>query len=168
MARMIGVAGVVAALVALVATPSAGTTTGLSSDYALAGIESGLPTNNTSPFAGSAFGSSLDAALWKANVVHQALSACPFGSGKSCAISGGTFTLKSSTGAQLAGSFTGGAVTPVWQAAGCGRQVFAVSGTLATTAGPGVFAATLTHYRTSLFGQCVPYFATVRGSLHRS
>src|ERR1051326_7065376 len=168
MARILAFAGLVAALATLVAVPGASATTGLSTRYSLAGIETSIPTNNTSTFSGTAFGSSFDAAWWKASVVHQSLSHCPFGSGTSCAITGGTFALSSSTGAQLAGSFTGGTITPVFQAAGCGKQVFAVSGTLATTAGPGAFSATLTHYRTLLFGTCVPYFATVTGSLHLS
>ena len=168
MARILSLVGVVAAVAGLLASPSAGATVSLSTSYALAGTETSIPTNNTSTFAGTALGSRFDVAWWKASVVHQSLSSCPFGSGKSCAITGGTFSLKSSTGAQLAGSFTNGSVTPVFQAAGCGKQVFAVSGTLATTAGPGSFSATLTHYRTVLFGACVPYFATVTGSLHLS
>src|SRR5437762_3512607 len=155
MARILSLAGVVAALAAAVAVPGASATTGLSSSYALRGVETSIPTNNTSTFAGTALGSSFDAAVWKASVVHQGLSNCPFGTNTSCAITGGTFTLSSSSGAQLAGSFTGGTVTPVSQQTPCGKQVFAVSGSLATTSGPGSFEATLTHYRTLLFGRCI-------------
>jgi hypothetical protein len=36
------------------------------------------------------------------------------------------------------------------------------------TSGPATFTATLTHYRTFLFGTCVTYFATVTGSLQRA
>jgi hypothetical protein len=168
MARILALAGLVAALAALAVAPGADAATGLSTNYTLAGIETSIPTNNTSTFAGTALGSSFDLATWRASVVHEPLSSCPFGSGTSCAITAGTFALKSTTGSQLSGSFTGGSVTPVSQAAGCGRQVFAVSGALATTAGPGSFSATLTHYRTLLFGRCIPYFATVSGTLHVS
>jgi len=169
MARITAVAGLVAAVVALIVSAGASAATGLSSSYAVSGIETSIPTNNTSTFAGAALGSGGDAALWQATVQHQALSNCPFGSGTSCAITGGTFSLSSSDGAKLAGAFVGGqgSVTPISQQPGCGKQVFGVTGALATSAGPAVFAATLTHYRISLFGTCIPYFATItNGALH--
>lgn len=59
-------------------------------------------------------------------------------------------------------------MTPISQQSGCGKQVYGVSGTVASTAGTGSFTATLTHYRTSVFGVCVPYFATITGSLRLS
>src|SRR5262249_20407024 len=104
---------------------------------------------------------------WKASVMHQALSACPFGSGMSCAITGGTFALASSDGSTLAGTFAPtGTITPLSEQAPCGKQTFAVTGgPLATTNGPATFAATLTHFRTSLFGTCITYFATIKGSV---
>ena len=68
----------------------------------------------------------------------------------------------------MAGSFTGGSVTPISQQTPCGKQVFGVSGALATTSGPATFTATLTHYRTILFGTCFTYFATITGSLRRA
>jgi hypothetical protein len=164
MLRILAVAGLSVALVTAVAGPGAAATS-VSSAYAVAGIETSIPTNNTSTFAGSALGSSFDTASWKASVVHQALSSCPFGSGTSCAITGGLFSLTSSSGAQVSGSFTGGTVTPVSQQAPCGKQIFGVAGTLATTSGQASFAATLTHYRTLLLGTCVTYFATITGSV---
>jgi len=165
MLRILAVAGLSVALVTAVAGPGAAATSGVSSAYAVAGIETSIPTNSTSTFAGAALGSSGDTASWKASVVHQALSNCPFGSGTSCAITGGLFALTSSSGAQVSGSFTGGTVTPVSQQAPCGKQIFGVAGTLATTSGPASFAATLTHYRTLLLGTCVTYFATITGSV---
>ena len=148
-----------------VAVPGAGARTSVSSSYTVAGIETSIPTNNTSTFAGAASGSGGDVAVWKASVMHQALSNCPFGSGTSCSITGGTFALASSDGSKLTGTFTSdGKVTPLTQAPGCGTQTFGVSGSLATTSGPAAFSATLTHYRLSLFGTCIPYFATIRGS----
>jgi hypothetical protein len=166
MARITAAASLVAAVVALIVSQGASAASGLSSAYAVSGIETSIPTNNTSTFGGTAFGSGGDAALWQASVQHQSLSNCPFGSSTSCAITGGSFALSSFDGAHLAGTFVSGSVTPISQQAGCGKQVFAVTGALATTAGPAVFAATLTHYRVSIFGACIPYFATISGSLH--
>jgi hypothetical protein len=154
-----------AAVLAAAAVPGAGAATGVSTKYSVVGIETSIPTNNTSTFGGSAVGSSNDLALWKAAVVHQALSNCPFGTNTSCAITGGTFALQSSAGGTLAGTFVGGKVTPISQGTPCGNQVFGVTGSLATNHGPGTFAATLTHYRTSLFGTCITYFATITGSV---
>jgi hypothetical protein len=169
MARITAVTGLVATVVALIVAGGASAATGLSSTYAVSGIETSFPTNNTSTFGGAALGSGGDAATWRASVQHQSLSNCPFGSNTSCAITGGTFSLSSFDGARLTGAFVPnqGTVTPISQQAGCGKQVFAVSGALSTSAGPAVFAAKLTHYRISLFGTCIPYFATItNGSLH--
>jgi hypothetical protein len=164
MARFFALAGLCASLALLGAGQSTAATRSISTAYAVAGIETSIPTNNTSTFGGSALGSSGDAAVWKASVVHQPLSACPFGSGSSCAITGGSFALRSSTGSQLTGTFTGGTVTPVSQQTPCGRQTFDIAGTLATTSGPATFAGRLTHYRKLLFGTCITYFATITGS----
>jgi hypothetical protein len=159
------VAAACAALGVGVAVPGAGARTSVSSSYAVSGVEASVPTNNTSTFAGAARGSGGDAAFWRASVAHQALSSCPFGSGASCAITGGTFTLATVDGSQLAGTFATGTVTPIAQATPCRKQTFAVSATLGTTSGGATLTATLTHYRLSLFGTCITYFATIRGSL---
>jgi hypothetical protein len=164
MLRILVLAGLAAALAGAVAAPG-GAMTGISTAYTVAGLETSIPTNNTSTFAGAALGSGGDAAVWKASVVHQALSNCPFGSNASCAITGGSFSLSSSDGAQLAGSFTSGSVAPVSQQTPCGNQIYGVAGTLATTSGPASLTATLTHYRTLLFGTCITYFATITGSV---
>ena len=163
MHRILAIATLAATVAAAVAVPGAGAAT--STRYAVTGIETSIPTNNTSTFAGSALGSSKDAALWKASVVHQGLANCPFGSGKSCAITGGKFSLANATGGTLAGSFVTGRVTPVSQGTPCGNQLFGVTGTVATNHGPATFAATLTHYRRSLFGRCITYFAKIKGSV---
>ena len=165
MLRSIGLTGLAAVFAIAVSVSGAAAATGVSTTYAVAGIETSIPTNNTSTFKGAAVGSAGDAAIWNAAVVHQALSNCPFGSNTSCAITGGVFSLNSSSGAQLTGSFTGGAVTPVSQQTPCGKQIFGVAGTLATTSGPASFTAKLTHYRTLLFGTCITYFATITGSV---
>jgi len=164
MFRLLAVAGLAAAL-AVGLAPGA-SAAAVSPKYQVAGIEIAVPTNDTSTFGGAALGSTGDFALWKASVQHQALSNCPFGTTTSCAITGGSFSLSSSSGVKVTGTFTnGGTVTPVSQQTGCGKQVFAVAGALDTSAGPASFSATLTHYRTSLFGGCVPIFATITGSL---
>jgi len=166
MSRTLAIAALAAAAFA-VAVPGTGAATGLSNAYTVAGIETSFPTNNTSTFAGGAVGSGGDAAQWSASVVHQSLSNCPFGSGKSCVITGGTFALSSFAGGQLVGSFlNGGSITPISQQAGCGKQVFGVAGALSTNQGPAHFAATLTHIRMVFFGLCVPVFATITGSVH--
>lgn len=165
MLRSIGLTGLAVAFALAVSASGAAAASGVSARYAVAGIETSIPTNNTSTFKGGAIGSGGDVAIWNAGVVHQALSNCPFGSNTSCAITGGVFSLTSSSGARLTGSFTGGLVTPVSQQTPCGKQVFGVTGALATTSGPGSFTATLTHYRTLLFGTCITYFATITGSV---
>jgi hypothetical protein len=165
MLRGVVLAGLAVVFAIAVAVPGAAAATGLSTAYAVAGIETSIPTNNTSTFAGAAVGSRGDAAVWKASVVHQALSNCPFGTNTSCAITGGFFSLTSSSGARLTGSFTGVSVTPVSQQTPCGKQSFSIAGTLATTSGPASFTVTLTHYRTLLFGTCITYFATITGSV---
>jgi len=161
MFRFLALLGVTTSLaLAAVATAAAAD----SDSYLASGIETSVPTNNTSTFSGFSVGSQGDGALWKASVVHDPLSSCPFGSGSSCAITGGTFSLTSSAGA-VAGTFTGGSVTPISQQEPCGAQVYGVAGTLATTNGNAAFTATLTHYRALLFGRCITFFATINGSL---
>ena len=55
--------------------------------------------------------------------------------------------------------------------ANCTNQTFAVHGILgnvgwwASGSGSGTFRTTLTHYRRSVFGRCVTYGASVRGTL---
>ena len=148
---------------ATLAAPAATAAPTLSASYSISGIESAFPSDHTSTFAGGATGGG-ELGIWSARVVHQALTGCPFGSRAACAITGGSFTLNSRDD-HLAGTFTGGAVKPLRQQSGCGSQTFSVTGTVTTSHGPATLAATLTHFRTRVFGTCVPYFATVTGSL---
>src|SRR4051812_45354315 len=119
MLRFLALVGLTMALALAVASAAAG----LSGGYVATGIETSIPTNNTSTFSGAAAGSEGDRALWRASVVHDPLSACPFGTGSSCGITGGTFTLAGS-GGSFVGSFTGGSVTPISQQEPCGIQVY--------------------------------------------
>lgn len=101
-------------------------------------------------------------------VVHTVLSG-------TATITGGTFTLYTTIGgtpAVVGGSFTRGSVTQIDKNTHrCRNQHYAVDGTLAnvgvggTGTGTGVFAATLTHYRTRIAGDCVTYFATISGAV---
>jgi hypothetical protein len=69
---------------------------------------------------------------------------------------------------RVIGEFTGGTVNPVSAAPGCGRQVFDVDADLTVqrgvSPGTGHLDVTLTHFRTVVFGRCVTYFATVKGT----
>jgi hypothetical protein len=71
----------------------------------------------------------------------------------------------------VSGDFTRGTVRQLSGFTGCASQRYAVNGVLGGVGlgsagrGTGTFAATLTHYRTKIFGQCVTYSATVSGSL---
>jgi len=137
----------------------------------ISGTELPGATSTQGSFAGTASGPLPGA--WTATIDHTVLS-------PNAIISGGTFSLATAFNGQLAqvtGDFAnGGTVTLEWQAWGCGNQVYAVSDSLndvavrsltRTVASSGVdsFAATLTHYRTSIFGFCVTYAATVRGDV---
>jgi hypothetical protein len=94
--------------------------------------------------------------------------------GTSAAITGGDFHLATYLGGRLAavtGDFTGGTVTQLSGFTGCVNQRYAVNGVLGDVgsgsvgSGTGTLVATLTHYRTKIFGHCVAYSASVSGSL---
>jgi hypothetical protein len=160
MRRMLKASALLAA-VALGAATGAGAA--VSPSYQVAGIETGAPQSNTSPFAGLAVGSAGDRAFWQASVVHDPLAGCAT-VGSSCAITGGTFSLRSNAGT-LTGTFSGGSVQLSSQQPGCGRQQFAVNGNLTTATGAMSFTGTLVHYRLLFRGQCTVFAATVQGSL---
>jgi hypothetical protein len=156
--RLGALVGVVAAA-ALALLPGGAEAT-VSPTYAVSGAEySATPTEGK--FAGTANAGAGDAALWKADVLHQALSASCYSGPPGCPITaGGSITLVTSGGDIVSGSFTGGSITLVRRALGCGQQVFHVDGQLATSVGSADFNVALTHYRVFL-GSCVTVFATV-------
>jgi hypothetical protein len=133
----------------------------VSSTYKVSGFEYSA-TSTEGSFAGRAVGSSGDAALWNADVKHEALSSSCLLSGCSI-LPGGSIALATSGGGTVGGSFTGGSITLVRQDGGCGKQIFHVVGEVATNFGDGTatFDVALTHYRASLFGHCVTYSATI-------
>jgi len=105
--------------------------------------------------------------VWSVTVDHTPLST-------SAAITGGDFHLATrlaGTLTSVTGDFTAGTVRQLSGFTGCASQRYAVHGVLgevgsgAARRGTGTLDATLTHYRTKIFGQCVTYSASVRGSL---
>jgi hypothetical protein len=147
--RMAAALSLAAAIAAVPVTTLAATT------YSLAGVET-FANASTGRFVGLAIASD-DYGTWKATVVHDAL---PTNVGQSAAISGGSFALDGKV-RDLAGTIDSGGAITLLATSTCGKQTYGVTGTLSTgTAG---FTATLTHYRTSIFGHCITYAATVKG-----
>jgi hypothetical protein len=138
----------------------------ISPAYNVAGIEVAVtPTQGT--FIGSGTGSGGDKLVWKAIVDHTGLS-------PNATITGGSFAAISHGDglSTLTGTFTGGTVTLVEPGLPCGNQVYDVDGTLdlasGDAVGTGTFDVQLTHHRISLFGRCITFAATVRGTLATS
>jgi hypothetical protein len=140
---------------AIAATTSADSVSGL--EYAA--------TSTQGRFVGLASGALPGA--WSVTVNHTPL-------GASAAITGGDFHLATSLDGTLTavtGNFTAGTVRQLSGFTGCVNQRYAVHGVLddvgagAARRGTGTLNATLTHYRTKIFGQCLTYSASVRGSL---
>jgi hypothetical protein len=154
--------GLVALVTALLTTPAAGAA--VSSAHAVSGIElAATPTRGT--FVGASFGSEGDRGVWKAVVDHTT----PLRPAST--ITGGIFKMTTRTDA-VAGAFApGGAITLVAAEPGCGKERFTVRGplagvtTLSGASGTGFFDVVLTHFRTSLFGTCTTFGATVKGTV---
>jgi hypothetical protein len=106
--------------------------------------------------------------LWSATVDHTVLS-------PDAMVTGGTFTLTTSlngTATVVGGVVTGGSVIRLNPGStGCVNQYYAVTlllgsvGAGGSGTGSGTFVGTLVHRRTSVFGVCVTYAATIGGSL---
>jgi hypothetical protein len=126
-------------------------------------------TSTDGKFAGKASGAL--PGLWNADVRHTPLS---FSSTPTATITGGSFSLATSLNGGytlVTGVFTGGTVNVTNPGYNCTNQTFAVDGILGSVgpwyagSGTGTFSAILTHYRTRIFGSCVTYSASVRGTL---
>ena len=160
----LALAGIASLVIAALASSAAQARALSTYDYNATGIETGVPTNNTSPFSGAAAGAS-GLGVWSASVVHTPLDSCEV-----TTITGGPFSLTGTRGVRLAGTFTGGTVTaPTGYCSGgvpCGNETFAidefltVNGTLT-----GEFKGSLNHFSTTILGSCVTYFATISGHL---
>jgi hypothetical protein len=144
--------------------------------YMLAGAET-RATSVVGTFVGGAVGSQPGGMLWKAVVQHTRLSRT---AESSALITGGGVTLKVWSETRLfetTRSFTGGTIAYASErssSSACGQQVFRVNATLAGTkggepaGGGGLLQVYLTHHRKSIFGRCITYAASVRGSLSLS
>jgi hypothetical protein len=153
---MFGLRRTAAALSLAAAIASVPVTTLAATTYSLSGVET-YADASTGKFAGFAFASD-DYGTWKATVVHGPL---PTSVGDpAAAITGGTFALDGKV-RDLAGTIDSGGAITLLTTSTCGKQTYSVTGTLLS--GAAAFAATLTHYRTSIFGYCLTYAATVRG-----
>ena len=155
--RSISIALVLALALGFPATAAASTTI----TYAIAGVETAA-TETSGTFAGVAVASD-DYGTWLATIDHARLSTS---SPWTTSITGGPFRYDGVV-RDITGTFTGGTMTQKTGFRGCARQTFDVDGTLALTAPSGTasFVATLTHYRKWIFGQCVPYAASVSGTV---
>jgi hypothetical protein len=154
---------IVAAAAALFISPAAAIAATTSSD-SISGFEYAA-TSAQGRFVGIASGALPGA--WSLTVDHTPLRT-------SAAITGGDFHLATrldGTLTAVTGDFTRGTVRQLSGFTGCASQRYAVNGVLGDVGpgsagrGTGTFAATLTHYRTTIFGHCVTYSASVSGSL---
>jgi len=153
----------IVAAAALFISPAAAIAASASSD-SVSGLEY-VATSAQGRFVGIASGALPGA--WSVTVDHTPL-------GTSAVITGGDFRLATRRGGTLTvvtGGFTAGTVRQLSGFTGCVDQRYAVHGVLgdvgagAARRGTGTLNATLTHYRTRIFGQCLTYSASVRGSL---
>ena len=153
----------IVAAAALFISPAAAIAASASSD-SVSGLEY-VATSAQGRFVGIASGALPGA--WSVTVDHTPL-------GTSAVITGGDFRLATRRGGTLTvvtGGFTAGTVRQLSGFTGCVDQRSAVHGVLgdvgagAARRGTGTLNATLTHYRTRIFGQCLTYSASVRGSL---
>jgi hypothetical protein len=153
--------------VALVVLPAAAVAAPASTTFQIRGAEVAF-TSTRGTFVGYGSGNASEGSAWKAVVDHTPLSSQP------ASITGGRFTMGTLTLAPSAdfvsGAFTEGTITETNPGIDCTKQTFRVSGTLAdvststTSGGTGLFDVVLTHHRSSFFGRCVTYAATVSGS----
>ena len=153
----------IVAAAALFISPAAARAATASAD-SVSGLEYAA-TSAQGRFVGIASGALPGA--WSVTVDHTPL-------GTSAAITGGDFHLATGLDGTLTavtGHFTAGTVRQLSGFTGCVNQRYAVHGVLdevgpgAVHRGTGTFDATLTHYRTTILGQCLTYSASVRGSL---
>ena len=126
-------------------------------------------TSTDGKFAGRASGAL--PGYWNADVQHTPLcgSCTP-----TATITGGSFelaTILDGSYTLVTGDFTGGAVQMMNPGDYCTNQTFTVTGDLGNVgpwysgSGTGTFSATLTHYRTRVFGSCITYAASIAGML---
>jgi hypothetical protein len=125
-------------------------------------------TSTEGRFAGTATGALPGS--WYIDVFHTPLS-------PNATITGGTFSLGTVMNGQptkITGNFAKGTVTQTSGFSGCGNQTYALSGDLVNVGPQGsshsgtgtFFNGVLTHYRYSFYGSCIPYGASVTGTVN--
>jgi hypothetical protein len=170
MARSLRLAVMVLVSAAALAIPTAASAAPASTSFTVTGFEYAF-TQTVGFFAGSATGNAGDRGAWNTSVEHDPLGSAP------TYVNGGWFQMatRSTTGRLdfVTGTFVnrGGTITTLDPGSGCTNQRYLVTGTLAdvttstTAGGSGTFSVVLTHFRTSVFGRCVTYRATVAGNV---
>jgi hypothetical protein len=160
---------VVVALAATLAIPTTAAAAPVSTVFAVSGHEYAF-TPTVGCFAGSALGNAGDRAAWNTCVEHDPLGSVP------TYVNGGRFAMATRSPAgsydYVTGTFVhhGGTIETINPGANCTNQRYLVTGALenvstsTTSGGSGTFAATLTHFRTRIFGRCIAYRATVVGT----
>lgn len=154
------------ATAAAVAFPAAAVAAPASTNFAVSGVETAF-TSTSATFSGTGSGNAGDRAAWTVSITRT-----PFASGLST-ITGGKFSMRtvspSWTTDWVAGTVAGGFVQKTAGFSGCTNEKFSISVSLTdvttrtTAGGTGSFIGQLTHHRTSIFGACVTYGATVTG-----
>ena len=159
----------VVALVTTLAIPATAAAAPVSTTFAVSGYEFAF-TPTVGCFAGTAVGNAGDRAAWTTCVEHDPLGSNP------TYVTGGRFamTTRSPAGSYdyVTGTFVhhGGTIETIDPGANGTNQRYLVTGALenvstsTTSGGSGAFSATLTHYRTRIFGTCIAYRATVVGA----
>lgn len=117
------------------------------------GAELPTATSTRGTFVGVATGAL--PGRWRVQIEHA-----PLASGSTVAVTGGSFSFRGLDGRAFSGRVTGGSVTVQSRGVGCTDQRYAVDAQFAA----GWFQGMLTHHRRLLFGRCLIYAATVRGS----
>jgi hypothetical protein len=154
---------VVAAAAALLISPVSARATTTYPD-SVSGYEYAA-TSTQGRFAGIASGALPGG--WSVTVDHTPL-------GRSATITGGDFHLATRRHGRftaVTGDLLGGTVRQLSGFTGCVNQRYAVRGVLGDVGfgtagrGTGTVVATLTHYRLTIFGQCLTYSASISGSL---
>jgi hypothetical protein len=137
-----------------------------SDTFGVTGVETAF-TSTSATFSGTGTGDAGDRAAWMVRITRTR-----FAAGAST-ITGGSFTMKTAspswTTDWVAGAVAGGFVQKTAGFTSCTKEKFALTvsltdvATKTTAGGTGTFIGELTHHRTSIFGTCVIYGATVTG-----
>lgn len=134
--------------------------------YVLAGYEVWF-TPTVGRFVGAGYWTGGELSAWYSSIEHTN-SVSPTGR-----VTGGWAALYRSDGVWITGTFSDGTVVQTNDGAGCTNETHTVSGVMhdvmrsdsTGSNGAGIFDATLTHYRTWLFGYCMAYSASVAGTV---